>query len=106
MQETVRRLTLNTTIRSVESTVVASELADVADAADAAGLTWHSELEQGGNATVGCISRPTAECSSSSRNRLYWQRRTGRRGVRVTAHFSMASGQHQLPMLSVVHRNA
>lgn len=32
----MRRLTLNTTIRSVESTAIASELAE---AADAAGLT-------------------------------------------------------------------
>lgn len=92
-------LTLKTTMRPVELTVsieltasvelIATEVTDSADTAAAAGLTLHCELEQGETATTGCDSKLT----SSSRQRPYWQRRTGGCGVRENAHMGMANQQ-------------
>lgn len=96
-------LTLKTTMRPVELTVsieltasvelIATEVTDSADTAAAAGLTLHCELEQGETATTGCDSKLDAEFTSSSRQRPYWQRRTGGCGVRENAHMGMANQQ-------------
>ena len=106
--ENCQGLTLKTTMRPVELTVsieltasvelIASEVADAADIAAAAGLTLHSELEQGGTATTGCDSKLDAECTSSSRQRPYWQRRTGGCGVRESAHMGICMANQQCAM--------